>query len=77
MFGKYEINDAKSPIKSIELTSAGEYIVTKNPAVTKAGEDLDLDDVWVYGNFTFVNGAYVLQGFGEVVINLLGDIVGE
>ena len=73
MFGKYEINDAKSPIKSIELTSAGEYIVTKNPAVTKAGEDLDLDDVWVYGNFTFVNGAYVLQGFGEVVINLLGD----
>ena len=77
MLGKYEINDAKSPIKSIELTSAGEYIVTKNPAVTKAGEDLDLDDVWVYGNFTFVNGAYVLQGFGEVVINLLGDSKGE
>ena len=77
MFGKYEINDAKSPIKSIELTSAGEYIVTKNPAVTKAGEDLDLDDVWVYGNFTFVNGAYVLQGFGEVVINLLGDSKAE
>ena len=77
MLGKYEINDAKSPIKSIELTSAGEYIVTKNPAVTKAGEDLDLDDVWVYGNFTFVNGAYVLQGFGEVVINLLGDSKAE
>ena len=75
--GKYEINDAKSPIKSIELTSDGEYIVTKNPAVTKAGEDLDLDDVWVYGNFTFVNGAYVLQGFGEVVINLLGDSKAE
>ena len=73
MLGKYEIQDAKSPVKSIELTSDGEYIVTKNPAVTKAGEDLDLDDVWVYGNFTFVNGAYVLQGFGEVVINLLGD----
>ena len=71
MLGKYEINDAKSPIKSIELTSAGEYIVTKNPAVTKAGEDLDLDDVWVYGNFTFVNGAYVLQGFGKIVIDLL------
>ena len=77
MLGKYEINDAKSPIKSIELTSAGEYIVTKNPAVTKAGEDMDLDDVWVYGNFTFVNGAYVLQGFGEVVINLLGDSKAE
>ena len=73
MLGKYEIQDANSPVKSIELTSDGEYIVTKNPAVTKAGEDLDLDDVWVYGNFTFVNGAYVLQGFGEVVINLLGD----
>ena len=77
MLGKYEINDAKSPIKSIELTSAGEYIVTKNPAVTKAGEDLDLDDVWVYGNFTFVNGAYVLQGFGQVIINLLGDSKAE
>ena len=77
MLGKYEIKDASSPIKSIELTSAGEYIVTKNPAVTKAGEDLDLDDVWVYGNFTFVNGAYVLQGFGQVIINLLGDSKAE
>ena len=77
MLGKYEINDANSPIKSIELTSDGEYIVTKNPAVTKAGEDLDLDDVWVYGNFTFVNGAYVLQGFGQVIINLLGDSKAE
>lgn len=77
MLGKYEIQDANSPIKSIELTSDGEYIVTKNPAVTKAGEDLDLDDVWVYGNFTFVNGAYVLQGFGQVIINLLGDSKAE
>ena len=77
MLGKYEIKDANSPIKSIELTSDGEYIVTKNPAVTKAGEDLDLDDVWVYGNFTFVHGAYVLQGFGEVIINLLGDSKAE
>ena len=31
MLGKYEIKDASSPIKSIELTSDGEYIVTKNP----------------------------------------------
>ena len=77
MLGKYEIQDAKSPVKSIELTSDGEYIVTKNPAVTKAGEDLDLDDVWVYGKFTFVNGAYVLQGFGQVIINLLGDSKAE
>ena len=77
MLGKYEIQDAKSPVKSIELTSDGEYIVSKNPAVTKAGEDLDLDDVWVYGNFTFVNGAYVLQGFGQVIINLLGDSKAE
>ena len=77
MLGKYEIKDASSPIKSIELTSAGEYIVTKNPAVTKAGDDLDLNDVWAYGNFTFVNGAYVLQGFGQVVINLLGDSKAE
>jgi hypothetical protein len=71
--GKYEIKDASSPIKSIELTSDGEYIVTKNPAPTKAGENLDLDDVWAYGSFTFVNGAYVLQGFGQIVINLIGD----
>ena len=71
--GKYEIKDASSPIKSIELTSDGEYIVTKNPASTKAGENLDLDDVWAYGNFTFINGAYVLQGFGQIVINLTGD----
>ena len=77
MLGKYEIADASSPVKSIELTSDGEYIVTKNPAVTKAGEDLDLDDVWAYGKFTFVNGAYVLQGFGQVVINLLGDSKAE
>ena len=77
MLGKYEIKDAKCPVKSIELTSDGEYIVTKNPAVTKAGEDLDLDDVWVYGKFTFVNGAYVLQGFGQVIINLLGDSMAE
>ena len=77
MLGKYEIKDASSPIKSIELTSDGEYIVTKNPAVTKADENLDLDDVWVYGNFTFVNGAYVLQGFGQVIINLLGDSKAE
>ena len=71
--GKYEIKDASSPIKSIELTSGGEYIVTKNPAATKADGNLDLNDVWAYGNFTFVNGAYVLQGFGQVVINLIGD----
>ena len=73
MVGKYEIKDASSPIKSIELTSDGEYIVTKNPAVTKADDDLDLNDVWAYGKFTFVNGAYVLQGFGQIIINLLGD----
>ena len=56
MVGKYEITDAASPIKSIELTRDGEYIVTKNPTRTRADENLDLDDVWVYGNFTFVDG---------------------
>ena len=69
--GKYEISDASSPIKSIELTRDGEYIITKNPAFTKSNDDLDLDDVWLYGNFTFVDGAYVLQGFGKIVIDLL------
>ena len=71
MVGKYEITDASSPIKSIELTRDGEYIVTKNPTRTRADENLDLDDVWVYGNFTFVDGTYVLQGFGKIVIDLL------
>lgn len=69
--GKFEITDASSPVKSIELTDEGEYIVTKNPAVTKAGEDLDLDDVWVYGKFTFVDGCYMLQGFGKIVIDMM------
>ncbi len=77
MLGKYEIADASSPVKSIELTSDGEFIVTKNPAITRSDGDLDLDDVWVYGNFTFINGAYVLQGFGEIVINLLGNSKAE
>lgn len=70
MIGKFEIADPSSAIKSIELTADGEYIVTKNPE-TRSGEDLDLDDVWVYGNFTFANGAYVLQGFGKIVIDML------
>jgi hypothetical protein len=69
--GKYEISDASSPIKSIELTRDGEYIITKNPTFTKSNEDLDLDDVWLYGNFTFIDGAYILQGFGKIVIDLL------
>ena len=77
MLGKYEISDASIPVKSIELTSDGEYIVTKNPNSTRSGGNLDLDDVWVYGKFTFVNGAYVLHGFGEVIINLLGDSKAE
>ena len=77
MFGKFEIKDASSPVKSIELTSEGEYIVTKNPAVTKAGDDLDLDDVWVYGKFNFIDGAYLLQGFGKIVIDMLGGGAAE
>lgn len=77
MVGKYEITDASSPIKSIELTKDGEYIVTKNPVRTKADDDLNLDDVWLYGNFSFVDGAYVLQGFGKIVIDLLGGGAAE
>ena len=71
MVGKFEIKDASSPVKCIELTSDGEYIVTKNPAITRSDEDLDLDDVWVYGKFTFIDGAYMLQGFGKIVIDML------
>ena len=69
--GKYEITDASSPIQCIELTRAGEYIITKNPAKTKSESDLDLSDVWAYGKFTFVDGAYILQGFGKITIDLL------
>ena len=76
-FGKYEITDASSPIQCIELTREGEYIVTKNPAKTKSEGDLDLNDVWAYGKFTFVDGAYVLQGFGKIVIDLLSGGAAE
>ena len=75
--GKYVINEASSPIQSIELTFDGEYIITKNPSVTRATEDLDLNDVWLYGNFTFIDGAYVLQGFGKIVIDLLSGGAAE
>lgn len=75
--GKYVINEASSPIQSIELTADGEYIITKNPSVTRATEDLDLNDVWLYGNFTFIDGAYMLQGFGKIVIDLLSGGAAE
>lgn len=77
VLGKYEITDASSPIQSIELTKDGEYIVTKKPARTKSSEDLDLNDVWVYGNFTFVDGTYFLQGFGKIVIDFLSGGAAE
>ena len=75
--GKYVINEASSTIQSIELTADGEYIITKNPSVTRATEDLDLNDVWLYGNFTFIDGSYVLQGFGKIVIDLLSGGAAE
>ena len=75
--GKYEIADASSPIQCIELTRDGEYIVTKNPSKTKADSDLELNDVWVYGEFSFVDGAYLLQGFGKIVIDLLSGGAAE
>ena len=77
VLGKYEITDASSPIQSIELTKDGEYIVTKKPARTKSDSDLDLNDVWVYGDFTFVDGAYFLQGFGKIVIDFLSSGAAE
>ena len=77
VLGKYEITDASSPIQSIELTKDGEYIVTKKPARTKSDSDLDLNDVWVYGDFTFVDGAYYLQGFGKIVIDFLSSGAAE
>ena len=75
--GKYVITDSSSPIQSIELTADGEYIVTKNPALTRSDEELDLNDVWLYGNFTFIDGFYVLQGFGKIVIDLLSGGAAE
>lgn len=75
--GKYEITDASSPIQCIELTREGEYIVTKKPAKTRSEGELDLNDVWVYGQFTFVDGAYILQGFGKIVIDLLSGGAAE
>jgi len=70
--GKFEVKDASSPVSSIELTADGEYIITKNTAVTKSAEsEPDLDDVWVYGNFSFADGTYILEGFGKIVIDAL------
>ena len=77
VLGKYVITDASSPIQSIELTRNGEYIVTKKPAKTRSDDDLDLNDVWVYGNFTFVDGAYILQGFGKIAIDFLNSGAAE
>ena len=74
--GKFEIQDKTSPISSIELTSGGEYIITKNVTPTKS-DDLDLSDVWVYGDFTFADGCYYLHGFGQIVINWLSDAKAE
>ena len=74
--GKFEIQDKTSPISSIELTSDGEYIITKNVTPTKS-DDLDLNDVWVYGDFTFVDGCYYLKGFGQIIINWLSDAKAE
>ena len=71
VLGKFEISDASSPIQSIELTKDGEYIVTKKPAKTRSDGEMDLDDVWVYGKFTFIDGTYILQGFGKIAIDLL------
>ena len=75
--GKYVITDASSPIQCIELTKAGEYIVTKTPAGTKSENDLDLEDIWVYGKFTFSDGAYLLHGFGKIEIDLSGGGAAE
>lgn len=78
VFGKFEITDTSSPIQSIELTGNGEYIVTQNPARTKGDDDdLELNDVWVYGSFTFVDGFYFLQGFGKIAIDMLSGGAAE
>ena len=77
VFGKLVISDENSPIQSIELTKDFEYIVTKKPAQTKSDSELDLNDVWVYGNFTIVDGWYFLQGFGKIAIDLLSGGAAE
>lgn len=71
--GKYLISDASSPYTSIELTRNGEYIVGRNPAATKGGESEDLDELWAFGSFSFRNGTYLLDGFGEVRISGIGN----
>ncbi len=77
VLGKYVITDASSPIQSIELTKDGEYIITKKPARTKSDSDLDLNDVWIYGDFSFADGIYFLQGFGKIVIDFLSGGTAE
>ena len=77
MTGKFEITDASSPIQTIELTKDGEYIITKKPNKTRSEDDLELTDVWAFGNFTFVDGFYYLQGFGKIAIDLLKSGLAE
>ena len=60
--GKFEISQAGSPYAAIELTENGEYIVTKNAVSVKADADnADLDDVWLYGKFSYLDGRYILR----------------
>ena len=72
--GKFEISQAGSPYAAIELTENGEYIVTKNTVSVKADADnADLDDVWLYGKFSYLDGRYILRGFGELTVKDLGN----
>ena len=70
--GKYIITDKTSPLQSVELTRSGEYIITRNKAESKASED-NADDIWLFGKFTVKDGLYTLNGFGELLIESLGN----
>lgn len=80
---KYEITDASSEVKSIELTESGQYIVIMNNGGRNAKQTIGSHKIpatltratseyvgMYYGNYTKTdNGYYLLQDFGTVRIN--------
>ena len=55
---KYEITDASSAYKSIELTEAGRYIIVMKGA---SPSNTDSDDLYITGHFSKNNNVYVYR----------------
>lgn len=67
---KYEITDASSAYKAVELTEAGRYIIVMKGA---SPSNTDSDDLYITGHFSKNNNVYVLQELGELTITKAGN----